>query len=110
MSRSSEWTAELLAFSGRPDPTWGVPLEVASRLERSWEQLSEAEDRSDDRHPVLGYRGCVLVAPDGRRWLASGGIVSLRGGASRHDPGRMWERELLASAPAGTVPPFVLEG
>src|SRR4249919_2607412 len=106
MSRSSEWTAELLAFSGRPNPTWQVPPDVASRLERSWERLSDAEDLSEGQHPVLGYRGCALVAPDGRRWLALRGIVSLQGDGSRRDPGRRWEWELLASAPAGTVPPF----
>lgn len=42
-SRSSkaraEWVGSARVFSGRPDPTWAVPAQVAKQLDRLWESL-----------------------------------------------------------------------
>jgi hypothetical protein len=107
-SRSTDWVAKALVFSGRPDPTWVVPSSAAEELLRLWAGLpSSTHQRSSP--PPLGYRGCLLQAPDGRTWESSGGQVTLTEGhmtQTRGDPDRRFERLLLASAPANTLPPF----
>lgn len=61
--------------------------------------------------PVLGYRGCTLELPDGSGWSVFGGVVThgARGADERRvDRGRVIERLLIESAPAGTIPAGVL--
>jgi hypothetical protein len=60
--------------------------------------------------PPLGYRGCFAAGPDGRRWVAYRGAVTMRSGQeqeSRADPGRAFERFIVESAPAGALPEHV---
>ncbi len=105
-SSSEPWTATASIYSGRPDPEWAVDADVARRLASAWERLSIVRERSDP--PPLGYRGCTLSAPDGRRWHAYGGIVVLRAGGlreAREDVDRAFEKALLATAPTGVLPP-----
>jgi hypothetical protein len=101
------WFAEARVFSGRPDPGWEVPPSLAGALTSLWEALPA--DGETPSPPPLGYRGCVLRDPGGREWAAYGGVVRLSvDGAlreTRRDPGRVWERRLLASAPPGLLPP-----
>jgi hypothetical protein len=94
-------------FSGRPDPAWVVPASVAGELLRLWAELPPGTGQRPSP-PPLGYRGCVLQAPDGRTWESSGGLVTHHDGRMTHtrdDPGRRFERLLLATAPAGILPP-----
>src|SRR5215204_2935021 len=75
-SRSPEWNARALLFSGRPDPTWPVPESVVNELYALWSALGPRSG-APPAAPLLGYRGCVLRAPDGREWRAFGGAVTL---------------------------------
>jgi hypothetical protein len=107
-SRSTEWLAQALVFSGRPDPEWTVPATVAGQLLRLWAELPQGAEGPVP--PRLGYRGCLLRAPDGRTWRASGNTVTLGEGHDaqvRDDPGRRFEHLLIATAPPGTLPPLL---
>jgi hypothetical protein len=58
------------------------------------------------RPPQLGYRGC-RVAHSGGEFFAFGGVVTLtaeRATEARADVGEVFERRVLASAPAGLIP------
>lgn len=93
-------------YSGRPDPTWEVKASVAERLSRYWRSLEPRQGGFPSAAP-LGYRGCFLQRP-GREWLAYGDAIMLKkDGASevRLDKERRFEKVLLASAPAGLLPP-----
>lgn len=113
-SRSSDWTAQALVFSGRPDPLWTVDGHAVAELLAAWPSLTERP--APAAPPPLGYRGVVLRAPDGRTWSAFGGAVTARSGEDagtvhgevRDDPGRAFERRLLATAPPGVLPPVDL--
>jgi hypothetical protein len=108
-SRSPEaksWIAGASVFSGRRDPTWPVPAELGLRLERLWNELPPwSGDRP--RLPPLGYRGCRLVAPDGREWTAFQELV-VHAVDARRDRQREFERLVIASAPPGVLPPISL--
>lgn len=97
-----DWTAGARVFSGREDPTWPVPADAADAIVALWEKSAPA--RRGPEPPPLGYRGCWLRAPDGRRWQAGGGVVRADGEA-RADAGGAVERAILATAPAGALPP-----
>lgn len=113
ISRSSEapgWVAGASVYSGRRDPTWPLPAELGRRLEHVWGRLPLWSGRRP-HPPPLGYRGCQLIAPDGRVWTAYRQLVALRvdgRGDSRRDGEREFERTLIASAPFGILPPISL--
>ncbi|MGH2349067.1 MAG: hypothetical protein ACRDFT_06320 [bacterium] len=105
------WTGGAYLFSGRPDPRWPVSPRVADSLLTLWEQMSPRPDAQRPA-PALGYRGCFLHSDDGREWLAFRGTVWLTSGESleaRADEGRMFERLIARSAPAGTLPPGLID-
>lgn len=107
-SRSPEWNARALLFSGRPDPTWPVPETVATELYALWSALGPWWG-APPAAPPLGYRGCVLRAPDGREWVAFGGTVTLttsEGVNIRSDAEQAFERRVLDSAPPNLLPPL----
>jgi hypothetical protein len=107
-SRSADWLAQALAFSGRPDPTWVVPGSSVDTLLDLWAGLPARPDPGPDP-PPLGYRGCLLRAPDGRTWRSYGGAVTLSQDnleLIRDDADRRFEQTLLATAPPGTLPPL----
>jgi hypothetical protein len=107
-SRSAEWLAQALVFSGRPDPAWAVPGSTVEKLLELWANLPPRPEHPPEP-PPLGYRGCLLRAPDGRIWRSFGGVVTLADGhptQARADPDRRFERLLLATAPPGTLPPL----
>jgi hypothetical protein len=107
------WTAGASVFSGRPDPVWEVKPAVAARLEKIWRTLKPAEIEPPP-FPSLGYRGCFLKGPRGQEWFTFAGVVTLRSSRrpqsrpeTRKDPAKKFERTLLASAPAGQLPPWL---
>jgi hypothetical protein len=107
-SRSADWLAQALVFSGRPDPTWVVPGSTVEKLLSLWAELPSRPDGGPGP-PPLGYRGCLLRAPDGRTWRSYGGVVTLAEGhleQVRDDTEHRFERLLLATAPPGTLPPL----
>ncbi len=108
-SQRAVWTAGASVFSGRRDPVWEVKPVLAARLQKIWRSLKPSEvDESPS--PSLGYRGCFLKGPRGQQWVAFAGVVTLRSArhpASRRDPAKKFERTLLASAPAGLLPPWL---
>jgi hypothetical protein len=84
-----------------------VPALAAAELLAIWERLDPTDLVAPA--PALGYRGCVLRAPDGRAWRAFGGVVELTDRwrvESRIDDARVFELRLLSTAPPGVVPPL----
>jgi hypothetical protein len=109
ISRSSEtdgWIGGASVYSGRRDPTWRVAAELSHVLEATWTRLPPWSGPRPQA-PALGYRGCWLKAPDGRTWTAYRELVTLASD-DRRDVEREFERSLLASAPAGLLPPTLL--
>jgi hypothetical protein len=111
--KPSGWTAGASVFSGRPDPVWELKPALGARLEKIWRALEPAEIEPPPS-PTLGYRGCFLKGPRGREWFAFAGVVTLRSprrlqsrSETRKDPAKKFERVLLASAPAGQLPPWL---
>jgi len=97
-------------FSGRSDPTWPISDELAQRLERLWNSLPKAESEEAAKPPPLGYRGCFVVSPEGRKWIAYRQAVTLQAGGrtqTRLDRRAEFESQVLSSAPEGTLPPWV---
>jgi hypothetical protein len=79
---------------------------VAENLLAIWNEL-KPEDVKPPPAPPLGYRGSFLRDPEGREWLAYGGVVTFRSAGrmeSRRDPDKRFEKVLLGSAPEGTLP------
>lgn len=108
-SSPEDWQASALVFSGRANPGWRIPPDAAARLVRLWDGLPP--ERPAPVPPVLGYAGVRLLSPGGQEWTAAQGRVVLReAGRETHraDPERTFERALLASAPAGAVPPALM--
>ena len=97
-------------FSGRPDPTWSLGEETASKLQQLFNAL-EKYDGATVSAPPLGYRGVYLRDNAGHHWSAYREVVTLRTPNSfevRKDTGREFERALVASAPEGLIPPALL--
>ena len=102
----SGWIAGALVFSGRPDPTWPISSDVAEELVAIWESLVPSNDTAPTM-PALGYRGCFVRDPAGPTWTAFHELVTLSidsDSETRRDGDRRFERTVLASAPAGTLP------
>jgi hypothetical protein len=103
------WIAGASVFSGRPDPTWPISDELGVRLETLWGSLPTSQAQQPEPRP-LGYRGCFVNSPDGRRWMAYRQSVTLEAAGRierRRDNNRNFESTLLASAPDGVLPPWV---
>ncbi len=108
---TSNWIAGASVYSGRPDPTWPVDAGAAARLVRQWEALPVTSD-ARKAAPALGYRGCFLRDAAGHEWRAFRGIAETdRDGRRdvRQDADRTFERALLATAPAGLLPPHIAD-
>ena len=103
---NDSWVGTASIFSGRQDPTWPVAHEVGKELEAIWRTLSPVS-KEPCTSSRLGYRGCSLRHEKGRVWQACGGVVTMTAHNSfeaRCDPERIFEKKLLASAPAGLLP------
>jgi hypothetical protein len=110
ISKSTNFTAGVSVFSGRPDPTWSLSEEVGNMLLRLFED-SDSYKGSAVSAPPLGYRGAFLRDDAGNEWFAYRGVVTLTSPHSsdaRKDPARQFERALVASIPAGLIPPTLL--
>jgi len=118
---SGMWQAGAWVYSGRPDPRWTVHARRVVELTAVWNGLPALAEWSAPP-PRLGYRGCWLESPDGRRWIAHDRAVvfyashadapgsharRLRPTEVRRDEEGVFERALLATAPAGTPVPRV---
>jgi hypothetical protein len=103
----SDWTAGAFIFSGRPDPTWPIPSDVAGDLVVIWESLPPSEATVSP--PTLGYRGCYVRCSTGRMWTAYRELVT-HSDERRRDDERCFERTVLSSAPAGLLPESTAEG
>lgn len=71
------------------------------RLIRIWNEL-EGPAAKPTEAPALGYRGCFAIKGE-KRWNAFQRIVTLtspEGSESRRDAGRVFERQILKTAPA----------
>ncbi len=112
-SKSPEvWTAGALLYSGRRNPTWHVSTPVVRKLQKVWRTLPP-EPESRPAPAGLGYRGIFLRDPADCEWIAFDGSVSLKTHGqiqSRSDPTEEFERAVLASAPAGLLPPKLARG
>jgi hypothetical protein len=97
------WIAEINVFSGRPNPHWEVPRNLGEGLAQRWEALPEWSGRAPEA-PGLGYRGVRLESPDGRVWEAFGELI-VSAGRRRRDGERHFEKDVIRSAPQGTLPP-----
>ena len=110
------WSAGARLYSGRVDPSWSVPASRGRAIVALFRTLSP----STRVHPDgggLGYRGCWLRAPDGTAWVVASGLAAQRSPGSvaagdevREDPRCDFERAILATAPAGTLPPDLVRG
>lgn len=103
------WIAGASVFSGRPDPTWLISDELGARLETLWSSFPTSHAQ-EAKPPPLGYRGCLVTSPDGRRWTAYRQSVTLEAASRierRRDNDREFESTVLGSAPAGVLPPWV---
>ena len=110
MSKSNKKAKECIGgasiFSGRPDPTWDVGVELVKKLEKMWKSF-ERWTGVPPAAPPLGYRGCFLRCKPNIEWFAYKGIVTLKtpeGSESRIDKDKNFERLLLSSAPKGLLP------
>jgi hypothetical protein len=104
-SSESGWIAGALVFSGRPDPTWPISSDLAEELLAIWGSLVLTHDAPAT--PALGYRGCFVRDAAGLTWTAFYELVTLSDGTrseTRRDDDRRFERTVLDSAPAGTLP------
>jgi hypothetical protein len=109
-SRSNNWTACALVFSGRPSPTWPLASTDALRLIGLWSALP-ATDNAAPNTPKLGYAGCVLEDGAGTEWRAHDGVAVSTSGTTietRADTERRFERGILATAPADVLPPRIV--
>jgi hypothetical protein len=108
ISKSNEvWTGGALLYSGRRNPEWRVSQSVVRKLQQVWDSMPQ-EPQPEPSAAGLGYRGAFLHGPHDREWIAFKGIVSLKtptGAEVRIDKSREFEKALLASAPAGLLPP-----
>jgi hypothetical protein len=103
-SNNGGWRASALLFSGRANPEWPVSDSDAARLTSIWSTLARVP--ASTLASRLGYFGCVLSNPT-RRWHAFGGIAMMSSASdteTRNDSRRDFERAILATAPAGTIP------
>lgn len=102
----SRWTATALVHSGRPDPVWTVDDDTAERLLGIWARLPMSPFPPPEP-PPLGYRGArIRDDASGRTWFVFGGVVA-SAGVNRKDVGNEFARELFASAPADSLPPWL---
>ncbi|MEQ6343012.1 MAG: hypothetical protein M3A44_15535 [Gammaproteobacteria bacterium] len=105
------WIATALVYTGRRNPSWQIEETCAVQLQQIWDDL-EPYLGELSRPKALGYGGCTLRAPGGDQWLVYGDAVSRSRGDSvevRRDPGRRFEKVLLTSAPAKSLPPWTPE-
>lgn len=102
------WRAGASVFSGRPDPSWELEPATARRLTELWDGLPPLVGEPAPA-PPLGYRGCFAESQEGTRYEAYRNVVKLTRPRTeiRYDADRTFEREILASAPSGVLPPWL---
>ena len=110
-SRRPPRTARLLTSQGRPGPAWPLDAATCRALLEIWRTIGSGHHRPTPGPPA-GYRGVLIETFAGATWVVSGGLVTCRSVAlteTRHDPDRRFERQVLASAPAGALPRHLAE-
>jgi hypothetical protein len=109
-TQQTDYVAGALIFSGRADPVWMLNESTSSGLLTIWNSMPRYSGPTMPP-PAHGYRGCFMCAPSGSEWIAYRGVVSLKtkaGTDQRRDDNRQFERALIKTAPAGTLPPQFL--
>jgi hypothetical protein len=111
-------TVRLFVFSGRPDPEFELPEEIAADLHQRLghipeDQRAEVIEAVPPPPPQLGYRGLLVRMGEGdvEQVLVYGGVISFRRGGRPHSwrdttgiepllleaAGRLGHQELLES-------------
>ena len=111
IEQENAWRAGALVYSGRPDPVWIVPEDIVESLLQLWEELDDWSGTLP-APPALGYKGCYVQDAGLRKWTAFNGFVSLthdRETLIKKDMARAFEKRILISAPAGTLPPWLAQ-
>ena len=88
-------------LSGRPNPHWAMEASECATLLERLDALPPADGAAVPDPPGLGYRGVVIVRPDGKEPVRLfGGIVTSdpEGIARRIDHGRLTEISVLRAS------------
>jgi hypothetical protein len=106
---TSPFLVELMLYSGRVNPKWLIDQVTYSAIVRVWESLLDAENQRN-LPPKLGYSGVSLF--DGlAHWSGFSGLAwheSAELTLCRNDPGKVFERALLATRPSEiALPPWI---
>jgi hypothetical protein len=102
--------AHVSIFSGRSDPSWKIDDQLLRRVNDIWNQLEPTNHRTPTA-PKLGYRGVTLVCESGSKFFAFGGYVTKLSNnitETRQDNARLFELQLLASAPENAIPDGII--
>ena len=106
----SAWSAKVLIFSGRPDPSWPLSDADVERFMSLWNALPPTNDAMPTESR-LGYRGCIIADGANAEWHAYNGLVVLASAGrrlARQDIDRTLERAIVLAAPAGLLPPNLI--
>jgi hypothetical protein len=96
------WSAGLLLFSGRPNPSWTLTPAQAEHLLDIWNALPRKAGHEPAPSSRLGYGGAFLSSSQGEKWLASRSCVIRSGPGGeeiRDDPQRRFGNAIRSSAP-----------
>jgi hypothetical protein len=94
-------------YSGAYNISWKIEQSSAENIVELWGNLALVDT------PVIpennsGYMGCYLVSSEKEKWYAYKGVVSrIKDGnivETRLNNDRMFEREILSTAPGGSFP------
>ena len=93
----------VLVFSGRPNPSWEISSELATKFMQQWKELPPVEGMQLPASQ-LGYQGCRIelssseyrIIYDGfGYWFKNGKQVE-----QKRDAGRKIEKQILNSVPS----------
>lgn len=103
--------ARILAFSGRPDPTWDVGINTIKKLKSTWEALPPWSGKIPVP-PPLGYRGCILSCEPGVEFFVYREFVKVtyqKNIVEKLDKDEKFEKLLISSAPEGLIPDAIMK-
>jgi hypothetical protein len=106
------YTAGVLVFSGRPNPEWKLSEEKFTTILSLFDSL-ESITGSFQSESILGYSGCYVKSSDGAlQFNVYNGKAELTFGANKRlkaDKERTLEKEIIGTAPGGTIPKGVID-
>lgn len=103
-TQQTSWLAEVMLFSGRPNPQWRLKKKDADRFLEYWESapLSASDTEQSSR---LGYNGCRISIDKDTYWLINNGQITFFNGKNtvyKTDEAKKAEKWILSTAPAAT--------